>query len=261
MNVLITNDDGIKAKGLRTLVNTLKDIVNITVVAPIEEKSGCSQSITSNNHLTVSEVYENNEFLGYGVNGTPADCVKIGLQFVVKDTIDLVISGINKGPNNALNVMYSGTVGGASEGAIRGVLSLAVSLTDYHSDKYEIAAEFMKGFVKNVHKLPKSCNLYNINIPGVGKDAIRGVRFTKLSEKDYLSNYKVSLDSDNNKLYKLHDFKEPNHQDKFTDDGAISENYVSITPLLIDRTDYSVIDNIDKQDKNNREIIGIGDIW
>lgn len=251
MNILISNDDGIEAEGILSLRKALKQVADVTVVAPLYERSGASQSLTIHSPLQVKEVYKNGEFIGYGVNGSPADCVKLALTTLCINKPDFVISGINKGPNNACNLHYSGTVGAAAEGAVNGIISFAVSLTGYHHKDYTVSAEFMRDFIQKADKLPKNCLLYNINIPPLLKSEINGIRWTKASQYSYLTNYYKGQDPFGEPFYWLSDFRNPEHIDKQTDDGALSENYISITPLLMDRTDYTALNELSK----------IGDIW
>lgn len=251
MNILISNDDGIEAEGILSLRKALKQVADVTVVAPLYERSGASQSLTIHSPLQVKEVYKNGEFIGYGVNGSPADCVKLALTTLCINKPDYVISGINKGPNNACNLHYSGTVGAAAEGAVNGIISFAVSLTGYYHKDYTVSAEFMRDFIQKADKLPKNCLLYNINIPPLLKSEINGIRWTKASQYSYLTNYYKGQDPFGEPFYWLSDFRNPEHIDKQTDDGALSENYISITPLLMDRTDYTALNELSK----------IGDIW
>lgn len=190
------------------------------------------------------KVIKDEYYTGYGINGSPSDCVKLALKHICKNKPDIVISGINRGPNNACNIYYSGTVGAAVEGALNGVMSFAVSMTGYHYNEYGVSADFMAEFIKKVDKLPKSCLLYNINIPPVRKEDIAGIRFTKMSTYSYLDNYYKGSDPFGKEFFWLSDFRSPEHIDKTTDDGALSENYVSVTPLVIDRTDYDALNKI-----------------
>lgn len=251
MNILISNDDGIEAEGILALAKALKKVAHVEVVAPLYERSGASQSLTIHSPLQVKEIYRDGEFLGYGVNGSPADCVKLALTSICKNKLDYVISGINKGPNNACNLHYSGTVGAAAEGAVNGIISFAVSLTGYHHKDYTVSADFMKDFILKAHKLPADCLLYNINIPPLLKSEIKGVRWTKASQYSYLTNYYKGQDPFGQPFYWLSDFRNPEHIDKLTDDGALSEDFISITPLLMDRTNYKALDELSK----------LGDIW
>lgn len=251
MNILISNDDGIEAEGILALAKALKKVAHVEVVAPLYERSGASQSLTIHSPLQVKEIYRDGEFLGYGVNGSPADCVKLALTSICKNKPDYVISGINKGPNNACNLHYSGTVGAAAEGAVNGIISFAVSLTGYHHKDYTVSADFMKDFILKAHKLPADCLLYNINIPPLLKSEIKGVRWTKASQYSYLTNYYKGQDPFGQPFYWLSDFRNPEHIDKLTDDGALSEDFISITPLLMDRTNYKALDELSK----------LGDIW
>ncbi len=251
MNILISNDDGIYADGIQSLAKALKNIANVTVAAPLYERSGASQSLTIHQPMHVKEVVRNGEFLGYGINGSPADCIKLALFDICREKPDYIISGINKGPNNACNIHYSGTVGAAAEGAVNGIMSFAVSLTGYHHKDYSVSADFMKDFIQKAHLIPKASLLYNINIPPLKREEIKGVRWTYASQYSYFLNYDKGIDPFGENFYWLADFREPEHIDKWTDDGALSEDYISITPLLMDRTDYKALEQIQK----------LGDIW
>ena len=139
----------------------------------------------------------------------------------------------------------------AAEGAVNGIMSFAVSLTGYHYKDYSVSADFIKDFIQKAHLIPKTSLLYNINIPPLKKEEIQGVRWTRASQYSYLLNYDKGVDPFGEDFYWLADFREPEHIDKWTDDGALSENYISITPLLMDRTDYKALEQIQK----------LGDIW
>lgn len=251
MNILISNDDGIEADGIKCLARALKNIANVTVAAPLYERSGASQSITIHQPMQVKKVFNDGEFFGYGINGSPADCVKLALFDICKEKPDYIISGINRGPNNACNLHYSGTVGAAAEGAVNGIMSFAVSLAGHKCQDYSTSAEFMKNFIQKAHLIPNTCLLYNINIPPLKKEEIKGVRWTSASQYSYLLNYDKGVDPFGEDFYWLSDFRSPDHIDKNTDDGALSEDYISITPLLMDRTDYKSLEQIQK----------LGDIW
>ena len=131
MNILVTNDDGINSNGILALVNALKRIGNVTVIAPDRQQSAVGHAVTVSSPLRATPVFKNDEFFGYAINGTPADCVKLGISTLLKDKPDLVVSGINHGPNLSINVLYSGTVSAATEATMMGYPSIAVSLDSF----------------------------------------------------------------------------------------------------------------------------------
>ena len=140
MNILISNDDGIDAPGIHALAEELKKIARVTVVAPDRQQSAVGHAITMNYPLRAVPFHKNGEFFGYAVDGTPADCVKLAVKFLLKEKPDLVVSGINHGSNTAINIIYSGTVSAATEGTILGIPSIAVSLTTYAAADFRYAA-------------------------------------------------------------------------------------------------------------------------
>ncbi len=168
MKILLTNDDGINAKGLTTLRESIKEIADVIVVAPETEQSAVGHAITLSDPLRVREVDRNGEFIGYAVNGTPADCVKIAVRAILKDPPDMIVSGINLGANIATNVIYSGTVSAATEGTILGIPSIAISLATFVNPDFSFAANFAKRLALATHEngLPDG-TLLNVNVPNV----------------------------------------------------------------------------------------------
>src|SRR3989338_2641327 len=140
MHILLTNDDGIYAKGIEVLAARLSEIAQVSVVAPDHERSAAGHAITLWDPLRVTAVDRNGAFFGFAVDGPPADCVKIAIQRLLKQKPDLVISGVNLGPNTGTNVIYSGTVSAALEGAVLGVPSMAVSLATFRQPRFAVAA-------------------------------------------------------------------------------------------------------------------------
>ena len=166
MNLLITNDDGIHAPGIFALKNALEKIADVLVVAPETERSAVGHAITLSDPLRVSEIYKNNSFFGHAVNGTPADCVKLGIRCISDKPVDLVVSGINMGPNTATNIINSGTVSAAAEAVIMGVPGLAVSLTSFDTPEFEYTCSLTQQLVKKIieNGLPEG-TLLNVNVP------------------------------------------------------------------------------------------------
>ena len=166
MNILITNDDGIHAPGIYALKEALEKIGDVLVVAPDAERSAVGHAITLSDPLRVSEITKNKSFFGYAVNGTPADCVKLGIRCLSESPIDVVVSGINMGPNTATNIIYSGTVSAAAEAVIMGVPGLAISLTSFDVPEFEYSCSLAQRLTKKIvdFGLPEG-TLINVNVP------------------------------------------------------------------------------------------------
>lgn len=167
LKILLTNDDGIYAPGLEALFSELKTDFDISVVAPESEMSAVGHSITIASPLRVREVNKNGSFFGYGVSGTPADCVKIGVQELMKSPPDIILSGINPGANVGVNALYSGTVSAATEGAFLGIRSAAISLDARKDPDFTFAARFAREIIKFIEQnMNKPDIVLNVNIPG-----------------------------------------------------------------------------------------------
>ena len=168
LHILISNDDGIASSGIAALVQEIKKVARVTVVAPDKQQSAVGHAITMNYPLRAVPYLKNGEFFGYAVDGTPADAVKLGVRFLMKEQPDLVISGINQGSNTAVNILYSGTVSAATEGTVLGIPSIAVSLTTHDEADFSYAAKFSARLATMVAKngLP-SGTLLNVNVPAV----------------------------------------------------------------------------------------------
>jgi 5'-nucleotidase len=248
MDILVTNDDGIWAPGIQTLARKMTEVGDVVLVAPLEEKSAIGHGITIREPIRVKQVKLDHMGQSWGVNGTPADCVKLGLTEIVGKECDLVISGINNGPNLGTDVLYSGTVSAAIEGVILGVPSLAVSLASWDYEDYSVAAEFVVTLVKHMLKnkltLPLG-TLLNINIPPVKKEEISGFKITTLGTRVYENRFEKRFDPKGRPYYwsvgKLIPSQE---KDPNIDSVAIDNKYVSITPIQFDLTNYKIIKEI-----------------
>lgn len=245
MNILLTNDDGIYAEGILALYESLKGLGNVTVVAPDTERSAVGHAITLSDPLRVKSVKKNGKIFGYTTSGTPADCVKLAIRTLLKGRPDIVISGINLGPNTGYSVLYSGTVSGATEGAILGIPSYAISLGTFKNPDYSFAADFAKKLTMIVvdNGLPKG-TLLNVNIPAVSREEIKGVRIARQSKTALVEKFDKREDPRKRTYYWLTgELVELNGEDK-SDIAAIRSNYVSITPIHCDMTNYEFIDDL-----------------
>lgn len=245
MNILITNDDGIHAPGIFAIKQALEMIADVLVVAPDTERSAVGHAITLSDPLRVSEIHKENSFFGYAVNGTPADCVKLGLRCLSEKSIDVVVSGINMGPNTATNIMYSGTVSAAAEAVIMGVPGLAVSLTSFDTPEFEYSCSLAQQLVKKIveNGLPEG-TLLNVNVPPLKPDEIEGIIITRQGKGRYEEFFDKRIDP-NNRIYYWMTGKRMNlDHDDDVDDVVIRQKKVSITPIRYELTDTDMLQKL-----------------
>lgn len=247
MKILLTNDDGINARGLLELWNGIKEIADVIVVAPENEQSAVGHAITLSDPLRVREVERNGGFFGYAVNGTPADCVKIAVRAILKDPPDMVVSGVNLGANIATNVIYSGTVSAATEGIILGIPSIAVSLATFINPDFTAAVSFAKRLAGIVHEkgLPEG-TLLNVNVPNLPPDEIRGIAFTRQGSSRFREEFDKRTDPRGHIYYWQGGEMIFDDEDKDADSGVIRNNMVSVTPIHYDLTDYKFLEELRK---------------
>jgi 5'-nucleotidase len=243
MNIFLTNDDGIFSEGLRIFLKYLKRKYNVFVVVPETEKSAVSHSINLFNPVRVKEI-KFDDFKFFIVSGTPVDCVKIGVKELIKDKIDLLISGINSGPNLGMDILYSGTVSAACEGAILGISSISVSIADYNDFKFEDSAKITLKIIEIVEKIkfPED-TILNINIPNKKIKEIKGIKITYQSKSRFNEEYEKRVDPRGNTYFWLKGNFE-NTEEKGSDVEAIKNDYVSITPLKLNLTDFSFFNQL-----------------
>jgi 5'-nucleotidase len=243
LNILVSNDDGIDAPGIFALVQELKKIGDVIVVAPDKQQSAVGHAITMNFPLLAKEVRKNGVFFGYAVEGTPADCVKLAVRALLKKKPDLVISGVNHGANTAISIIYSGTVSAATEGTILGIPSIAVSLTTYGPPDFKYAAKFARKLAQLVIKkgLPEG-TLLNVNVPPLPEQEIKGVVVTRQGRAVWNDTFDVRRDPANKEYYWLTGALENRDEGLGFDQSAILSNYVSVTPIHYDLTDYTLLE-------------------
>lgn len=245
MRILLANDDGIYSDGIYAIYKELIKFADVTVVAPISEQSAVGHAITISDPLRVTEFYKFGEFFGYGIKGTPADCVKIALTDIMKQPPDIVVSGINHGANVATNVIYSGTVSAATEGAMLGVRSLAVSLATKEKFDFSTSAGIGAYFVKYLFgsDLPAGTVL-NINVPALSMKNIKGWRFAVQGQAKFLDTFTRRKDPRGNDYFWLTgEKKEPDIAEE-SDDYLVSKGFVSVTPLMFDMTDHALYNTL-----------------
>ncbi|MFU2157894.1 MULTISPECIES: 5'/3'-nucleotidase SurE [Caldisericum] len=245
MNILITNDDSIESEGLKTLARNLLDLGNIYIVAPQKPQSALSHATTLHKPLRAEKFPLGiGEKLSLRVSGTPADCVLLAIDVFIKEKIDIVVSGINKGPNLGDDIIYSGTVAGAREGAINNILSFAISVNDFENPNFELAASTSVKIIDKLSKIIKTKNTYfNINFPNIS--SIKGVKFAKLSRRRYKNRVFIGKDPFGREFYWIGGVLEDPYEEG-TDSKYVKEGYAAITPLLIDQTDYAVLKELSK---------------
>lgn len=254
MKILLTNDDGIYSPGISALKRAMDAIGSVTVVAPDVQKSGVGHAITFSHPLRIRDVYLDNEFFGYGIDGSPADCVKLGMRVIMEEKPSLLVSGINMGANVGINVLYSGTVAAAIEGAVLGVPSVAISLalseSTYNMDD---AADIAKVMISNIvkRKLPKG-TLLNINIPLVPKKDVKGVVVTRQCSGDFDEHFDKRTDPRGVAYYWLAGTGWPEVDVPGTDMHALKDGYISITPLKYDLTDDSFMEDLGTWEWDNK---------
>jgi len=239
MEILVTNDDGIHADGLRALAKALRPLGNVTVIAPDREQSAASHALTLHRPLRIKKVEEG----VLSVDGTPTDCVLLGVHgFMKSRRPDLVVSGINHGPNMGNDTSYSGTVAAAVEGTFLGIPSVAVSLATWEEADFEAAGGVAHDLVKTflAHGIrPGMC--ISVNIPPIPRASMKGVRVTRLGKRVF-RDVIVEKTDPRGKLYYWIGGEDPTwEKDERSDFNAVDEGYVSVTPLLLELTDYRAI--------------------
>lgn len=244
MNIFLTNDDGYQAPGIQALYEVLSRDHEVVMVAPDREKSAVSHGITLHHPMRLHKVPAGGRGRVYAVDGTPADCVKLGLSECFDSPPDMLISGINPGSNIGIDINYSGTVAAAREGTLNGILSLAVSIRVGRVMEYENMSRFVSHIAQDIRKkgLPAGTFL-NINAPGIAFSQIRGVKITCQASDNLSSRFEKRKDPKHRHYYWY------GHQDHRsgapdTDVNAIVQNYMSITPIRCDLTDYRAMEEI-----------------
>lgn len=243
--LLLTNDDGIAAPGLYALAQELRKIGEVVVVAPSAERSAVGHAITLSDPLRVWDYERDGSLYGYAVNGTPADCVKIAYCAILDRKPDVVVSGINLGINTGINTIYSGTVSAATEGAILGIPSFAISLTTYRDPDFRFAGKFARKLTHILLEkgLPKGIYL-NVNVPACPEGEIKGVSITRQGMAVFKEEFDRRIDPHGRVYYWLTGQKVDKETDKNVDDGAILAKMISVTPVHYDLTQYDFIETM-----------------
>lgn len=245
--ILVTNDDSINAPGIRTLINIVAELGEIIVVAPDSPQSGMGHAITVNNTLTINKVSkENSVITEYTCSGTPADCVKIAKNEILKQKPDLCVSGINHGSNSSINVLYSGTMSAAIEAGIEGIPSIGFSLADFSwNANFEPIIPYVKKIIEEVLKnsLPKDVVL-NVNFPKLDSKEIKGIKICRQAKAKYEEKFDKRFSPFGKEYYWLSGEFVNEDKGEDTDEWALKNGYISIVPVQFDLTAHHAIQQL-----------------
>ena len=249
MNILITNDDGIHAEGILELAKAMKEIANVYIVAPDSQKSAVGHAITVHSPVMLKNAFIDDDIKAYAISGTPADCVKVGIEALFTEVeFDLVLSGINNGPNLGTDVIYSGTVSAAIEGLVQNKPAIAVSYDDFNVSRetYKEASKHVVNIVKSLKGnlgMLDDCIL-NVNIP---KTKIKGFKVTTLGDRKYYNAIEERESPYGYRYFWIGGQVKELEQDKTSDITAVEDGYISLTPVNIDMTNikkFEILNNI-----------------
>ncbi|MBM2813583.1 MAG: putative acid phosphatase [Ignavibacteria bacterium] len=245
-NILVTNDDGIDSPGIHSLVRSMSKIGHVIVAAPDRQQSAVSHAMSVDNPLRVTQFHRNGEAFGFGISGTPSDCVKLAISALMDSKPDLVVSGINHGQNTSVNVLYSGTVAAACEGMLLGIPSIAVSIDsyDYSFDCHTAADITLMIAIRFLEMKTKGEVLLNVNVPALTKEKIKGIKITHLSDSVWNDKYEKRTDPLGRHYYWFSgDFIDVDPELN-SDIHAVQSGYVSVTPIHYDLTNYDYIKSL-----------------
>ncbi len=252
--ILISNDDGIHAKGLENLIDAAREFGNVVVAAPAEAMSGMSHAITIKTPLRSREIKHEKGLRVYSCQGTPVDCIKLALNQILDRRPDMVLSGINHGSNSSASVVYSGTMAAAMEGCVNQIPSAGFSLLDYDPDAdFSASVKIVKKVIKNIidNGLEKGTCL-NVNIPAVDFKDINGIKVCRQTKGYWKEEFVKRTDPQRGEYFWLTGYyynMELEAED--TDEFALQNNFVSIVPLKVDLTDYASIEKLRKWNLNS----------
>ncbi len=252
MRILLTNDDGIYAPGIAALYGTLCAIGEVWMVAPERPRSAAGHAITLHKPLRLTPTTVSPEIMGFGCSGTPGDCVSLGYEILMDGKCDLVVSGINAGPNLGWDLTYSGTVAAAMEGAILNLPSIAISVTlegGANTFDFDPAARFAAKLALELmeRKLPPN-TLLNVNVPAVGGNEITGVEVTHQGKREYVDRIDARVDPTGRAYYWLGGSIQEDVPDPGSDVHAILANRISVTPVHLDLTAYALLADLKEWD-------------
>ena len=252
--ILITNDDGITAPGIRTLIEVMKGLGDVVVVAPDSPQSAMGHAITVNSTLFVEKIkVDDGKQMEYSCSGTPADCVKLAVNQILERKPDLCVSGINHGSNSSINVIYSGTMSAAIEAGIEGIPAIGFSLLDYSCNaNFEATKKFVKTIAENVLKegLPKDVVL-NVNIPNLSNQELKGIKICRQARAYWEDEFDKRKNPQGRDYYWLTGkFVNLDHGED-TDEWALKNGYVSVVPVQFDLTAHHSIQTLNSWNFND----------
>ena len=238
--ILLVNDDGIDAPGIWHLWDSLKEVADLSVVAPSQERSGASLALTLHQPLTIHPVKWENETPAWKISGTPADCVRFALRLLLSEMPDLIVSGINHGSNSGRTVLYSGTIGGVIEGALKGVSGIAFSCENFDKPDFKNAKPYIAPIVEHILDYPLSAGtILNVNFPMHGEET-KGLRLARQGRSLWVEDPAERLHPAGGHPYYWHGGRWDDHEEDDTSDVALlKEGYVTAVPIHIDQlTDH-----------------------
>ncbi len=237
MRILLSNDDGIYSPGLEALYHAVKDLGEVIVAAPDSQMSAVGHAITISDPIKVAEIHHPSGFHGFAIGGTPADCVKLAVEALLDCPPDLVISGINLGPNAGISVIYSGTVSAATEGTILGIPSMAISVNTFKNPVWSTPARVARRMAEKIlaDGLPRD-TLLNVNVPNVPFEALKGYEVTTMARSKFKEVFHRRTDPRGNIYYWMDGEMELAEGQSGTDVQALESGRVSLTPLQFDLT-------------------------
>ncbi len=246
--ILITNDDGVTAPGLKNLVEAVKELGKVVVVAPDKPQSGMGHAITIGQPLRMNRVDLFGDIEAWQTSGTPVDCVKLAVDKVLHRKPDICLSGINHGANHSINVLYSGTMSAAMEASIENIPSIGFSLLDYSIEAdFTTARFYVQKIVSSlINKKLEKHFLLNVNIPAVKKELIKGIKICNQAYAKYQEDFDERMDPQGKKYYWLTGKFVNFDKSKDTDVWALKNNYVSIVPVQFDLTNYTLKKQLEK---------------
>ena len=247
--ILITNDDGITAPGIRNLIEAVKDLGNLVVVAPDKAQSGMGHAITIGHPLRMNKMDLFEGIEAWQVSGTPVDCVKLAVDKILHGKPDLCLSGVNHGANHSINVIYSGTMSAAMEASIESIPSIGFSLADYSYEADFSAAKFYIRKIVNSLLIQKKLDkhlLLNVNIPSISQELIKGVKICRQAYAKYEEDFEERKDPHGKRYFWLTGAFKNFDKGKDTDVWALENNYVSIVPVQFDLTNYKLKAQLEK---------------
>jgi len=250
--ILISNDDGITAPGIRALVAAMKPLGEVIIVAPDSPQSGMGHAVTISKPLRLEKTDIYGELMAYQCSGTPADCVKLAVDKVLHRKPDLLVSGINHGSNSSINVLYSGTMSAAMEGAIEGIPSVGFSLCNYGYDAdFNLSTQVAQNIAKNIiqNGLPTG-TLLNVNIPNVGSDAFKGLKVCRQANAKWQEEFDERRDPNGRRYFWLTGKFINMDKGEDTDEWALANGFASVVPVHFDLTAYHAMPQLNNWNLN-----------